>query len=85
MLCSAPELGLGAEGPAPAILVLPARYRRPRPRRLSRRWASAADVVFDLEVSPNRGDCLSMAGVARDLAAALRAPFSAPGPPHIVP
>ena len=42
------------------------------------------DIVFDLEVSPNRGDCLSVAGVARDLAAGLRAPFAIPSPPHVV-
>ncbi len=42
------------------------------------------DIVFDLEVSPNRGDCLCMAGVARDLAAGLRAPFAIPEPRHVV-
>ncbi len=42
------------------------------------------DVVFDLEVSPNRGDCLSVAGVARDLAAARRTPFVIPEPPRTV-
>ena len=38
----------------------------------------AADVVFDLDITPNRPDALSVAGVARDVAAALRIPFSLP-------
>ena len=33
------------------------------------------DVVFDLDISPNRPDALCMAGVARDLAAALGEPW----------
>jgi len=39
------------------------------------------DVVFDLDVTPNRPDALSVAGVARDLAAALEVPFAIPEPP----
>ena len=35
------------------------------------------DVVFDLDISPNRPDALCMAGVARDLAAALGEPWAA--------
>ncbi len=42
------------------------------------------DVVFDLEISPNRSDCFSISGIARDLAAGLRLPFSVPEPPHVV-
>ncbi len=42
------------------------------------------DVVFDLEISPNRSDCFSIAGIARDLAAGMRLPFSIPTPPHVV-
>lgn len=34
------------------------------------------DVVFDLEITPNRPDAMSIAGVARDLAAALGLPFT---------
>ncbi len=33
------------------------------------------DVVFDLEVTPNRGDWLSVYGIARELAAMLNAPL----------
>ena len=83
MLCSALELGLGAEGPAPAIFLLPPGAGAPG-QALADVLGFGEDVVFDLEVSPNRGDCLSIAGVARDLAAALRAPFAVPVPPHVV-
>jgi phenylalanyl-tRNA synthetase beta chain len=38
------------------------------------------DVILDLEITPNRGDCLSILGVAREVAAILNEPlrFSAP-------
>ncbi len=36
------------------------------------------DVLWDLEVNANRPDAMSVAGVARDLAAALGVPFSFP-------
>ena len=39
------------------------------------------DVVFDLDISANRPDALCMAGVARDLAAALGEPWSMPSEP----
>ena len=43
------------------------------------------DVVFDLDISPNRPDALCMAGVARDLAAALGETVvaTARGPPSV--
>ena len=36
------------------------------------------DVLYDLEVNANRPDAMSVAGVARDLAAALDVPFAFP-------
>jgi len=39
-----------------------------------------ADVLYDLEVNPNRPDAMSVMGVARDLAAWLGAPFTIPEP-----
>ena len=83
MLCSALELGLGPEGPAPAIYLLPPGAGEPG-QALADVLGFGEDIVFDLEVSPNRGDCLCMAGVARDLAAGLRAPFAIPEPRHVV-
>ena len=44
------------------------------------------DVLYDLEINPNRPDAMSVAGVARDLAARLRLPFTLPDPkPATVP
>ncbi|HUC15827.1 MAG TPA: phenylalanine--tRNA ligase subunit beta, partial [Acidimicrobiales bacterium] len=83
MLCSAPELGLGPEGPEPAIYKLPPGSSSPGDP-VAEALGLGPDVVFDLEISPNRSDCFSMAGVARDLAAALRLPFSIPVPPYVV-
>jgi len=40
--------------------------------------ASDGDAIFDIEVFPNRPDCLSVYGVARELAAATRAPLAPP-------
>src|SRR5215831_7173385 len=36
---------------------------------------SALGAVLDIKVTPNRGDCLSVVGVARELAAAYRVPL----------
>jgi phenylalanyl-tRNA synthetase beta chain len=38
------------------------------------------DTVYDLDITANRPDAMSMAGVARDLAAKLKLPFSLPDP-----
>ena len=38
------------------------------------------DVVFDLSITPNRPDAMSIVGVARDLAAHFGLPFSVPEP-----
>jgi len=82
MLCSAPELGLGPEGPEPAIYILPPTLTSPG-QPAAEALGLGPDVVFDLEISPNRSDCFSMIGVARDLAAALRLPFNVPVPPFV--
>ncbi len=37
------------------------------------------DVVFDVNVTPNRPDCLSILGIAREIAAAFRRPLTIPG------
>ncbi|HTT89296.1 MAG TPA: phenylalanine--tRNA ligase subunit beta [Acidimicrobiales bacterium] len=83
MLCSAPELGIGPEGPTPAIFLLPPGSASPG-QPVAEALDLGADIVFDLEISPNRSDCFSIAGIARDLAAGMRLPFSLPAPPHAV-
>ena len=73
MLCSGRELGLGDDHAG--ILILD---RRPRASGTDLRDALGidADVLYDLEINPNRPDAMSVAGVARDLAARLGVPFA---------
>jgi phenylalanyl-tRNA synthetase beta chain len=77
MLCSARELGLGDDHAG--ILVLPPGIAAPG-ASFADAMGIERDVLYDLEVNPNRPDAMSVAGVARDLAARLRLPFSLPGP-----
>ncbi len=86
MLCSGSELGLSEDaagilvlGSVPGDDGLAAEPGTP----LIEALGIEPDVVFDLEVEGNRPDALSIAGVARDLAARLRLPFSIPEP-HLV-
>ena len=46
----------------------------------SRALGITPDVLYDLEINPNRPDAMSVAGVARDLAARLGVPFRLPDP-----
>ncbi|HQU01870.1 MAG TPA: phenylalanine--tRNA ligase subunit beta, partial [Acetobacteraceae bacterium] len=65
MLVSFRELGL--EGDADGIIELPADAPIGVPYPV---WAGMDDPVIEIAVTPNRGDALSVRGVARDLAAA---------------
>jgi phenylalanyl-tRNA synthetase beta chain len=65
MLLSAKEMGLGEDHSG--IIELPA----DAPTGVSyAHFAGLDDPVIDISVTPNRGDCFSVRGVARDLAAA---------------
>jgi phenylalanyl-tRNA synthetase beta chain len=77
MLCSARELGLGDDHAG--IFVLPPGIAAPGVP-FADAMGIERDVLYDLEVNPNRPDAMSVAGIARDLAARLRLPFSLPGP-----
>lgn len=79
MLCSAAELQTGSD--TSGIMVLGPDLDPGTP--LVEALGIVADVVFDLDVTPNRPDALCVAGVARDLAAALRIPFAIPEPPAL--
>jgi phenylalanyl-tRNA synthetase beta chain len=72
MLCSARELGLGDDHAG--IFILPAGLEVGAP--FTEAMGLEPDVVYDLEVNPNRPDAMSIAGVARDLAARLGVPFT---------
>ena len=75
MLCSAVELGageaadglwdLGEDAPVGADL---------------RAHAELDASIFEIDLTPNRGDCLSLRGLARELAAATGESVSAPSP-----
>ena len=80
MLCSARELGLSeaAEG----ILELP----NDAPLGVSLRdYLALEDDILELSITPNRGDAMSVLGIAREVAAAtgsaLRPPVLEPVPP----
>jgi phenylalanyl-tRNA synthetase beta chain len=79
MLCSGRELGLGDDHSG--ILVLDgdaadAALGTP----IADALGISPDVLYDLEINPNRPDAMSVAGVARDLAARLGLPFAIPEP-----
>lgn len=76
MLCSAAELAMGPD--AEGIMILPAGLELGDD--LTAALGVAGDVLFDLEVNPNRPDALSVVGVARDLAARRGLPFELPEP-----
>ncbi len=73
MMCSARELGLGEDHGG--LLVLPNTLTLGTPIHEA---IGAGDVVFDLEITPNRPDCLSHIGLARELAAWFRLPLQYP-------
>lgn len=80
MLCSGAELALSDDHDG--ILVLPSGAAEPG-SALTEALGIVADCVFDIDVTPNRPDALSIVGVARDLAARLKVPFTVPEPPGL--
>jgi len=72
MLCAEDELGLGTDHSG--IKILPSDYAVGE----SLNKYIESDAIFDLEITPNRGDCLSHYGIARELAAALKLELKSP-------
>src|SRR5678815_1134252 len=66
MMCSPQELGLPDQVDGLLILREDAQVGQPFAEYLGR---SAGDVVFDLEITPNRPDLNSVIGIAREIAA----------------
>ena len=64
MLCSARELGLGTEEDRIIELSRDARIGKELRDELA-----LDDVTIDIELTPNRGDCLGLAGIAREVGA----------------
>lgn len=75
MLCSERELGLGDEHEAGLLLV-----DGPRPGADLVKALGLDDHVLDIEITPNRPDCLSVLGIARELAALTGARLTPPRP-----
>ncbi|MBI4868342.1 MAG: phenylalanine--tRNA ligase subunit beta [Candidatus Wallbacteria bacterium] len=73
MLCSARELGLSED--ADGLLPLP---RDSRPGAPIEEILGAPDTVLELSITPNRPDCLSLVGVAREVAALTGATLRLP-------
>lgn len=76
MLCSAKELGFGADHSGIWLLDDGA----PLGVELTEALGITPDVLYDLEINPNRPDAMSVAGVARDVAARLGVAFDRPFP-----
>jgi len=73
MICSELELGLSERGDG--VMTLDSHRQVGQPMAAV---VGAEDWVFELNVTPNRPDCLSVIGVARELAAKYRLPLSVP-------
>lgn len=78
MLCAPGELGLPGNGVDGLLILAPGLADPGTP--IAEALGISRDVVFDLDITPNRPDALCMAGIARDLASALGLEFSWPGP-----
>jgi phenylalanyl-tRNA synthetase beta chain len=74
MNCSATELGVGAD--ASGLLILPPDAPVGMPFA---EYRGMSDTVLELEVTPNRPDCLSMGGVAREVGAITGKAVRLPG------
>ena len=75
MICSAKELGLNDDHSG--IMVLPDHAQTGTPIA---ELLGMTDVIFDIGITPNRGDALSHVGIARDLAAVLSRELRIPEP-----
>lgn len=71
MICSAAELGLAdsSEGimPLPGDAPVGEDFRR---------WLGLEDHIIDVDLTPDRGDCLSIAGIARDVGVIYQQPVT---------
>ncbi|MEU9342170.1 phenylalanine--tRNA ligase subunit beta [Streptomyces sp. NPDC048278] len=74
MICSSGELGMGDDG-THGIIVLPPETEVGKD---AVELLELVDEVLDIAVTANRGDCLSIRGVAREAAIAYRLPLRDP-------
>lgn len=78
MLCSARELGISQDHAG--LLELDSNLK---PGQDIRQALNLDDVIYDLKLTPNRADCLSIQGVARELAALTGCHLHHPDIPQI--
>ncbi|RUR34743.1 phenylalanine--tRNA ligase subunit beta [Vreelandella andesensis] len=74
MICSASELGLEEET-SPGIFVLPT--SAPVGESF-REYMQLDDMTIEVDLTPNRGDCLSIKGLAREVGVLNRLPVNGP-------
>ncbi|MGE4532218.1 phenylalanine--tRNA ligase subunit beta [Halomonas sp.] len=74
MICSASELGLEEET-SPGILELPGSAPVGEDFRA---WLGLDDHTIEVDLTPNRGDCLSLKGLAREVGVLNRLPVTGP-------
>ncbi len=80
MICSASELGLGADHSG--ILVLPPGTAEPGADGVA--VLGLDDVVFYLAITPDRGYCMSVRGLAREIACAYDLDFVDPASNQVI-
>jgi len=73
VLCSEAELGLGDD--ATGIMDLPDHLSPGTPLAEA---LDLADQILEVSITPNRGDCLSVLGIAREVSALFGAPWTPP-------
>lgn len=73
MLCSYKELGMATESEGIAILPVDAKIGESFAK-----YGGYDDVSFELKVTPNRADCLSHYGLAREISCLLDRPIKSP-------
>ena len=73
MLCSEAELALGTDGSG--ILLLP---DTAKPGSGVAAALGLSDTLIEFDLTPNRSDCLSIIGIAREVAAILKTPVKYP-------
>ena len=74
MLCSEKELALATE--SEGIMILPESFQLGTPLFDA---LGTKDIIFEIGLTPNRADCLSVVGVAREIAAKLGKKVHYPG------
>jgi len=73
MLCSEAELGLGSD--TSGIMPLDAGLKEGERLNVA---LKLSDPVIEIDLTPNRPDCLSLVGIAREIAAIQKTPLSVP-------